>query len=91
MKDVEENPTLEVPKHLQNPVYEGEKKLGNPSTSLGVKGKGYKYAHDYEGGYVKQEHLAEPKKYYEPKDIGFEKKIRQRMEELKKRFQADAK
>ncbi len=78
MKDVEENPTLAVPLHLKNAVYEGEKKMG--------KGKGYKYAHDYEGGYVKQDHLAEPKKYYEPKDIGFEKKIKQRMEELLKRL-----
>jgi len=76
MKDVEENPTLEVPKHLQNPVYEGEKKLG--------KGKGYKYAHDYEGGYVAQDYLPVKKKYYEPKDIGFEKKIKARMEEMMK-------
>jgi putative ATPase len=64
LKDVEENPTLEVPKHLQN--------------------KDYKYAHDFEGGYVKQDYLPVTKKYYEPKDIGFEKKIKLRMEELKK-------
>ena len=76
MKDVEENPTLEVPKHLQNPVYEGEKKMG--------KGKGYKYAHDYAGGYVKQDYLPVKKKYYVPKDIGFEKKIKARMDELTK-------
>jgi len=76
MKDVEENPTLEVPKHLQNAVYEGEKKMG--------KGKGYKYAHDYEGGHVKQDYLPVQKKYYEPKDIGFEKKIKARMDELQK-------
>ncbi len=76
MKDVEENPTLEVPIHLKNAVYEGEKKMG--------KGKGYKYAHDYEGGFVKQEHLSQKRKYYEPKDIGFEKKIKARMEEHQK-------
>ncbi len=79
IKDVEENPTLEVPKHLQNPVYEGEKKMG--------KGKGYKYAHDYEGGFVSQEYLPAQRKYYEPKDIGFEKKIKARMDELMKRVQ----
>jgi putative ATPase len=76
IKDVEENPTLEVPKHLQNPVYEGERKMG--------KGKGYKYAHDYEGGFVPQEYLPAKRKYYFPKDIGFEKKIKARMEELMK-------
>lgn len=75
MKDVEENPTLEVPKHLQNAVYKQEKALG--------KGVGYKYAHDYEGGHVQQDYLPVKKKYYAPKEIGFEKKIRQRMEELK--------
>ncbi len=77
MHDVETNPTLEVPKHLQNAVYEGEKKAG--------KGKGYKYSHDYEGGYVKQDYLPVSKKYYEPKEIGYEKKIKARMDELKKK------
>jgi putative ATPase len=76
MKDVEESPTLAVPDHLKNAVYEGEKKMG--------KGKGYKYAHDYQGGYVKQDYLPVSKKYYEPKDIGFEKKIRARMDERSK-------
>jgi putative ATPase len=89
IKDVEENPTLEVPKHLQNPVYEGERKMGNPSTALGIKGKGYKYAHDYKGGFVPQEYLPARRKYYEPKDIGFEKKIRARMEELLKRAEQE--
>lgn len=74
LADVKENPTLPVPNHLKNAVYEGEKKMG--------KGKGYKYAHNYEGGKVSQEHLVEKRKYYEPKDIGFEKKIRARMEQL---------
>ena len=76
LHDVKENPTLEVPRHLMNPVYEEERKMG--------KGKGYKYAHNYEGGFVPQEHLAEKRKYYLPKDIGFEKKIKARMEELMK-------
>ncbi|MCX5751815.1 MAG: replication-associated recombination protein A [Candidatus Saganbacteria bacterium] len=76
MADIEANPTLEVPNHLKNAVYKGEKERG--------KGKGYKYAHDYEGGYVKQDYLPAKRKYYEPKDIGFEKKIKQRMDENKK-------
>lgn len=71
LADVKNNPTLEVPIHLKNANYKGEKKMG--------KGKGYKYAHNYKDGIVKQEHLAEKKKYYEPKDIGFEKKIQERM------------
>ena len=74
IKDVEKNPTLAVPIHLKNPVYEGEKKMG--------KGKGYKYAHNSETGYIPQEYLAQKKKYYEPKEIGYEKKIKARMENL---------
>ncbi|MDI6731104.1 MAG: replication-associated recombination protein A [Candidatus Margulisbacteria bacterium] len=74
LKDVEANPTLPVPPHLKNAVYKGEREMG--------KGKGYKYAHNFEGGYVKQDYLPQSKKYYEPKDIGFEKKIKQRMDEL---------
>ncbi|NQU17797.1 MAG: replication-associated recombination protein A [Candidatus Saganbacteria bacterium] len=71
LKDVKENPTLEVPMHLKNANYKGEKEMG--------KGKGYKYAHNYKGGIVQQKHLAEKKTYYKPKDIGFEKKIQARM------------
>ena len=82
LKDVEAEPTLEVPMHLKNPVYEGEREMG--------KGKGYKYAHNYKGGYVSQEYLPKKKKYYEPKDIGFEKKIKQRMEELGKFFERES-
>ncbi|MBN2057830.1 MAG: replication-associated recombination protein A [Candidatus Saganbacteria bacterium] len=75
IKDVKDNPTLEVPKHLQNAVYEGEKKMG--------KSKGYKYAHDYKGGHVDLDYLPVKKKYYEPKDIGYEKKIKARLDQLK--------
>jgi len=77
LKDVENKKTLEVPDHLRNANYEGERKMG--------KGKGYKYAHSYEGGYVEQDYMPEKKCYYEPKGIGFEKKIIQRMEEMRKR------
>ena len=78
LKDVKENPTLEVPKHLQNAVYEGEKKIG--------KGQGYKYAHNSKDGFVTQDYLPAKRKYYYPKDIGFEKKIKARMEELVNRM-----
>ena len=76
MKEVENEVTQEVPEHLKNAVYKQEKERG--------KGKGYKYAHDYEGGFVEQEYMKTKKNFYTPKDIGFEKKIRARMEELKK-------
>ncbi len=76
LADVKENPTLSVPKHLMNAVYQEEKKMG--------KGKGYKYAHNHEDGFVVQQYMTDKRYYYEPKDIGFEKKIKARMDELKK-------
>src|SRR4030043_320153 len=49
-------------------------------------GEGYKYAHNFEGGYIVQEHLPKElkgRKYYFPADRGFEKQIKQRLEKLK--------
>jgi putative ATPase len=73
MKDVENEATQPVPDHLRDSHYPGAKELG--------RGKGYKYAHDYEGGTVQQEYMKSPKKYYEPKEIGEEKEIKERLEE----------
>ena len=52
-------------------------------------GKGYKYAHNFEGGYIVQEHLPKElkgRKYYFPTDRGFEKEIKQRLEKLKVKY-----
>jgi len=52
-------------------------------------GKGYKYAHNFEDGYIIQEHLPKElkgKKYYFPTDRGFEKEIKQRLEKLKDKY-----
>jgi putative ATPase len=53
-------------------------------------GKGYKYAHDFEGGYIAQGYLPEAlsdKHWYTPVDRGYEKTIRERLAWWKK--QAD--
>ena len=45
----------------------------------------YKYPHDYPGAYVKQQYLPDKlknKKYYKPKDIGFEKQIKEIYEKI---------
>jgi putative ATPase len=74
LDDVKNNATMDVPDHLKGTGYSGAEKLGH--------GIGYKYAHDFEGGYIEQEYIPKKKSYYEPTDRGFESKIKKRMEEL---------
>lgn len=73
--DVETQRTQDVPVHLKDAHYAGAERLGH--------GEGYKYAHSYEGHYVKQEYLSKKKTYYIPADIGYEKKIKEWMEKIK--------
>jgi putative ATPase len=77
MKDVREGRTIPVPRHLRDQHYKGATKLGN--------GAGYKYAHDYEGGYVEQDYLGVDKTYYTPTDRGFEAELTRRLAEQKGR------
>src|SRR6185295_10797732 len=69
-EDVRSGRTLPVPEHLRDSHYGGAEKLGH--------GTGYKYSHDFDGGYVKQEYLPEERRYYEPVDRGYEAEIRKR-------------
>ena len=76
-KDVAENRLQEVPEHLKDAHYSGAEKLGH--------GKGYKYSHEYPEHYVKQEYMPFKTKYYEPTDIGYEAKIKERLEKLRRK------
>ncbi|WP_020468687.1 replication-associated recombination protein A [Zavarzinella formosa] len=76
-KEVREGRTIPVPKHLRDAHYAGAAEIGH--------GKGYQYAHDYEGGYVAQDYLGVDRTFYTPTDRGYEVEIKQRMDELKKR------
>jgi putative ATPase len=76
-KDVRSGRTLPVPEHLRDASYQGAKKLGH--------GKDYKYSHDFDGGYVSQAYLPESRRYYEPTDRGYEKLIRERLQEWRRK------
>ncbi len=74
-KEIKETGSLPVPLHLRNPVTNLMKKFGY--------GKGYKYPHDYEYGFVKQDYFpngVKNKKFYNPKEFGFEREIKKRIE-----------
>lgn len=74
MKDVQEGRTLPVPRHLKDGHYAGSKRLGH--------GQGYKNPHDHEGGWVEQDYLGVDRTYYEPTTYGYERQLRQRLEEV---------
>lgn len=76
VNDVREKKTVAVPKHLQDTHYPGSARLG--------RGKGYKYAHDYEGAYAPQEYGVPRWTYYHPSDRGKEAEFKKRLEELDK-------
>ena len=79
MRTVADTRTMPVPAHLQDRHYKGAEKLGH--------GLGYKYAHDYPNHYVTQQYLPdgmEGMRFYEPSENGYEKKIREHMEFIKR-------
>lgn len=79
MKTVADTRTMPVPAHLQDRHYKGAEKLGH--------GLGYKYAHDYPNHYITQQYLPdgmEGMRFYEPSENGYEKKIREHMEFIKR-------
>ncbi|MBR0261317.1 MAG: replication-associated recombination protein A [Selenomonadaceae bacterium] len=67
----------EVPKHLRDTHYKGAKFFGH--------GVDYKYPHDFENHFVKQQYLPDTKisaRYYNPTEQGAESAIKQRLEKL---------
>lgn len=76
-EDVRSGRTLPVPKHLRDSHYQGASEFGH--------GEGYKYSHDYEGGFVDQAYLPEDRRYYEPVDRGYEKEILKRLQEWRQK------
>ncbi len=67
----------EVPKHLRDTHYKGAKTFGH--------GVGYKYPHDFENHFVKQQYLPDKKisaRYYEPTEQGAEAAMKYRLKNL---------
>ncbi len=77
LADVKDQRTHGVPVHLKDSHYKGADKLGH--------GAGYKYAHDYPQHYIEQEYMPHKAVYYEPTLQGYEAKIKERMDKLKKK------
>ncbi|SDT85479.1 replication-associated recombination protein A [Desulfobacula phenolica] len=74
-KTVQEAGYEPVPLHIRNAPTKLMKNLNY--------GKGYKYAHDYKGGYIPQSYLPETlcdHRFYLPTDRGYEKTVKQRLD-----------
>lgn len=77
LEDIRTKEIGKVPKHLRDGSYPGAKNLGH--------GIGYKYPHDYEGSYTKQQYLPDDFikiEYYNPTENGYEKEIKERLSKL---------
>ncbi|WP_297447055.1 replication-associated recombination protein A [Desulfurobacterium sp.] len=75
MEAIESGDILPVPLHLRDSHYKGAREMGH--------GNGYLYPHNFPKHYVKQKYLAEDRKFYSDDGIGFEKQLKQWLEEMK--------
>jgi putative ATPase len=79
VREVRQGDNPPVPLHIRNAPTRLMKDLGY--------GRGYEYAHDYEEQTVAMPCLPDSlagRRFYEPKDIGFEREIRERLEKMRK-------
>jgi putative ATPase len=72
MDEVKNGVTLAVPRHLRSTGHsKGAQALGHT---------GYQYSHDGEGAYIPQAYLPEGRRYYDPTENGYEKRVKERLE-----------
>lgn len=76
IRDVREQRTVPVPRHLRDASYRGARRLGH--------GRDYEYPHDAPEGYVEQEYLGVDRTYYLPVPRGHEATIRRFLERLRR-------
>ena len=76
LQDVRDGRTLPVPDDLKGTGYRGAERLGH--------GKGYKYAHDFEGHWVDQDYIPTTRVYYRPTEEGHEKQLTERLDAIRK-------
>jgi putative ATPase len=73
-QEVRSGPSREVPLHLRDPNMDA-KERGH--------GQGYKYPHEFPGHWVEQTYMPQPVRFYEPTELGDEKRIKERLDALR--------
>ena len=78
LSDIRAGKSGDIPPHLKDAHYKGAKELGH--------GVDYKYPHNYDSGWVKQQYLPDRiknRRYYQPKMTGkFEQALKQVYEKI---------
>ena len=72
MEEVKGGVTLAVPRPLRS--------TGSKRAAKTLGHTGYQYSHDGEGAYIPQAYLPEGRRYYEPSENGYEKRVRERLD-----------
>ena len=80
-KEVREEGTVPVPRHLKGASFPGAERLG--------RGEGYLYPHDHEGAVIEQFYGVEDGRYYSPTNRGYETEIARRLDQIRKKIKED--
>ncbi len=72
MEEVKSGVTLAVPRHLRS--------TGSKRAAKTLGHTGYQYSHDGDGAYIPQAYLPEGRRYYEPSENGYEKRVKERLD-----------
>lgn len=79
LSDAEKIPAISIPEKLKDAHYKGAEFFGH--------GVGYKYPHNYPGHFYPESLMPDELKgkiYYKPTEMGYEKKIKERLDYLRK-------
>ena len=83
MAEVKSGVTLAVPRHLRST---GDKRAAK---TLGH--TGYQYSHEGEGAFIPQAYLPEGRRYYDPSENGYEKRVKERLDYWRALFEQSQK
>jgi putative ATPase len=72
MEEVKSGVTLAVPRHLRS--------TGSKRAAKTLGHAGYQYSHEGEGAYIPQAYLPEGRRYYDPSENGYEKRVKERLD-----------
>ena len=72
MEEVKSGVTLAVPRHLRS--------TGSKRAAKTLGHTGYQYSHEGEGAYIPQAYLPEGRRYYDPSENGYEKRVKERLD-----------